>query len=168
MAAKTNITLAGGIKAPDMQNAAYTVSPAFAAYQALSDALAEACAAEELRTSAAAWDMALRDVDAAAEDAMNSAMDAARFAGDAPTVLASDRKLVFAARFISCTLGMENTPDRDSLLHFIDTNRGLWGGDAAGLTARRAEALMDLTVGRLLRLIDLMGNGVSSETLTSL
>lgn len=171
MATKIPITLADGIKAPRIQytvpRPACAVSPAFTAVEALSVALAEACAAEELRESPAAWDLALFDLDVAAEDAVNCARDAARLAGDAPVVLATDRRLVFAARFIHCTLGVENAPDRDNLLYFIGMNRGLWGGDSGGLTARRAEALMDLTVGRLLRLIELMDNGASRKTLIS-
>lgn len=169
MAAITPITLAGGIKAqrsePARTRPACTASPAFTAFNALSNALAEARAAEELRASPAVWDLALGDLDVAAEDAMNDAIEAARIAGDAPIVLASDRRLVFAARFFYCALGMEHAPDRDNVLHFIYSNSRLWGADGGGPTARRAEALMKLAVERLLALMDLQDEHPSEETL---
>lgn len=155
-----SITLAGGFKAPGPRLAtppAVTInSPAFAAFTLLTDALAEACAAAELRADDAAWDVALADPDAAAEDAMNIAMTAARAAGDAQILLASDRQLVFAARFISCALGIEHCPDREHVLHFIDSSRALFGAASGRVTARRAEALVERATLRLMRLCDLM------------
>ncbi len=169
MAVTTPITLAGGIKASHYEPAPLhptcAASPASTAFTALSNVLAEARATEELRASPAVWDLALHDLDAAAEDAMNAAIEAARIAGDAPIVLASDRRLVFAARFIHCALGMEHAPDRDNLLHFIGSNSRLWGADSSGPTARRAEALMELAVERLLALMDLQDEHASEETL---
>jgi len=163
MTARPPITLAGGTKAlaaPLSAPSAVTpISPAFAAFTRLADALADACAAEELRTDDAAWDVAMADPDAAAE----AAMAAARAAGDAQIFLASDRPLVFAARFVSCALGVEHGADREHILHFIDSSRTLWGPAPAGTTARRAEALVERAVERLMRLTDLMADEVLGE-----
>jgi len=167
MTATSTITLAGGFKAGHPQFAAPAaagpISPAFAAFTLLTDALAEACAAAELRADDAAWDVALADPDAAAEDALNEAVAAARAAGDAQIFLASDRTLVFAARFVSCALGVEHGADREHILHFIDSSRTLWGPAPTGTTARRAEALVERAIERLMRLTELMADEVSGE-----
>lgn len=166
MAKVTNITLAGGIKASREPSvvAASTGSAAFEAFTLLSETLAEALAAEELRADPAAWDSAIDDLDADAENAINDAITAARAAGDAPVALASDRRLVFAARFIHCALGIENAPDRVNVLHFFGTNSGLWTAEASGLTARRVDALMSITVKRLLALMNLMVDAPDART----
>lgn len=168
MAMTTLITLAGGIKA---SRVSFQVSPpacsaAFAAFTMLSEALAEAKAAEELRADPASWDVAMNDLDVAAEDAINDALKAARVAGDAPVALASDRRLIFTARFIYCALGIENAPDRMNVLHFFGTNYGSWAAEPGGLTARRVDALMEVTVARLLALMDLLDEAPADNAST--
>lgn len=149
-----SITLAGGIKAPQRLLASRTTapaafSPAHSAFLALNEALAEAVDAESLRASRAAWDMAYVDPEVRAETALNDLVGAARRAGDAPIVIASDRRLVFAARFISAALDVVAGADRENILHFMAANQPLLGTVAPGLVARRIDALIEQAFGRL-------------------
>lgn len=160
MADYSTITLAGGIKAPRQRFAeprpALATSPAFAAFEKLNDALADACAAEEFRMDPASWDLAHCDPDAASEDAVNLALELARAAGNASIVLAPDRMLVFVARFIHCAIGMESEPDRINMLHLLESSQTLWNRSATGLIARRADELVSRAIERLVRLTDLL------------
>lgn len=159
MANQSTITLAGGIKAPRHQNIepkVQAVSPAFAAFEELSEALAEACAAEEFRLDPASWDIAYSNPDIAAEDAVNVALEAARAAGNAPVVLASDRTLIFVARFIHCAIGIENGPDRINMLHLLEDSQPLWRHAQPGMIAQRGNSLVTRTIERLSHLMDLL------------
>lgn len=167
MANYSTITLAGGIKAPRHRftepRPALATSPAFAAFEKLNDALADACAAEEFRMDPASWDMAHCDPDAASEDAVNTALDLARAAGNTPVVLAPDRMLIFVARFIHCTLGLESEPDRINMLHLLENSQTLWHRSPNGLIARRADELAGRAIERLVRLTDLLYGDTCEE-----
>jgi hypothetical protein len=172
MAKYSTITLAGGIKAPRNQLAApppsQAVSPAFTDFERLAVALAEACAAEEFRLDPASWDIAYSTPDAAAEDAVNLALEAARAAGNAPVVIASDRTLIFVARFIHCAIGVENEPDRINILHLLEDSQHLWRRVQPGMIAQRGEDLITRAVERLAHLMDLLyGPDVDSMTVTA-
>jgi hypothetical protein len=132
------------------------VSSAFTAFELLAEALAAACSAEEFRRDPASWDVAYSNPDAAAEDAVNVALEFARAAGNAPVVLSSDRPLVFVARFIHCAIGIEGEPDRINILHLIEDSEHLWRRSSAGPIARRGDDLINLAVTRLSRLMDLL------------
>lgn len=154
MTTHSSITLAGGIKAPlcrfsSRSTAPAAFSPAHEAFAALNEALAEAVEAESLCASSAAWDMAYVDPDVSAETALNELVGAARRAGDAPVVIASDRRLVFAARFIAAALDVVAGADRENILHFMSANQPLLGSTAPGLVARRIDALIEQAFTRL-------------------
>ena len=160
MAKTPIITLAGGIKAPPHRLAephpVQAVSTAFAAFETLANALAEACAAEEFLNDPSSWDIAYPNPDVAAEDAVNVALEAARAAGNAPVVLVSDRVLVFIARFIHCAMGVENGPDRVNMLHLLEDSQRLWFRSSTGHIARHGDDLIACAVERLLNLTDLL------------
>lgn len=159
MAAYSTITLAGGIKAPVRRpslstTAAAPLSPAHAAFARLNEALADAADAEDLRSGPAAWDVAYVDPDTSADAALYAVLNAARAAGNAPIVIASDRRLAFAARFITSALSIADGADRTNILHFMSLNQPLLGASSPGLTARRIDALIERALGRLLRLTE--------------
>ncbi|MDF2143267.1 hypothetical protein [Paenirhodobacter sp. CAU 1674] len=154
MTVSPSITLAGGIKAPRRRFSSGTAapgafSPAHAAFIALIEALADAVEAEGLRVSGAAWDMAYGAPEVRAQIALNDVVGAARQAGDAPVVIASDRRLVFAARFIAAALDVVAGADRENILHFMSANQPLWCNAAPGLVARRVDALIEQAFRRL-------------------
>jgi hypothetical protein len=158
MATQTRITLAGGIKAtawPRRQQTsthAGAISPAHGAFVELARVLLDATEAEEFRASSMSWDPAFCDPDVAANLAFDAVLHAARAAGDAPIVIGSDRKLVYAARYIARSLTIEGAEARGEALHFLAETLSLWGRAADGLTARRIDALLDQTCERLLHL----------------
>ena len=168
MADYSTITLAGGIKAPRHHIAdprpVQAVSPAFTAFEQLTEALSDACAAEEFRLAPASWDNAYSNPDVAAEDAVNMALEAARAAGNAPIVLASDRTLNFVARFIHCAIGIENGPDRVNILHLIEDSQHLWNRNSAGLIARRGDDLVTRAIERLSYLMDLLYSSTGHDS----
>lgn len=161
MASYTSISLADGIKSPwcpyqPAVKAHSKPSPAHAAFMDLSEALAEANVCEEFRASEASWDPAYAALDADAEAAIEAVIRTAKNAGSAPIVLASDRKLVYAARLIACAMSLEDDGDRDHILHFMTESQSLWSRVGDGPIARQTENLIELAFRRLLRLNDLM------------
>ncbi|RWR24722.1 hypothetical protein D2T29_22645 [Sinirhodobacter populi] len=159
MANQSTITLADGINAPRgpvAEPKVQAVSPAFEAFETLSEALAEACSAEEFRLDPASWDIAYSNPDVAAEDAVNVALEAARAAGNAPIALASDRTLIFVARFVHCAIGVENGPDRINVLHLLEDSQPLWRGTQPGVIAQRGNMLITRSIERLSHLMDLL------------
>lgn len=167
MATYPSITLAGGVKAPARTYSAGPTVPvalslAHGAFAALTDALAEAIQAAELRNDPAAWDVAYRDPDRAAEAALEAVAREARRAGDAPILIMSDRRLAFAARFIAAALAIKDGADRAHVLYFIAANHALLGTPHPGPTARRVDALIRLALERLLQLTALQ-NGIDPD-----
>lgn len=170
MADYSSITLAGGIKALHHRitdpSPVQAVSPAFRAFEQLTEALSDACAAEEFRLAPASWDNAYSCPNVAAEDAVNMALEAARATGNAPVMLASDRTLIFVARFIHCAIGIENGPDRDNILHLIEDSQHLWNRNSAGLIARRGDELVTRAIERLSSLMDLLYGSTDHDSAT--
>lgn len=168
MAIVTPITLSGGIKSTPRHDTkvitpSAPISPAHAAFEALTDALAEAIAAEEFRADPASWDPAYAEHDA--EVAVEAVINAAREAGEATVIIKSDRMMVYAARFVSCAMSLEDGGDRENILHFMNTNQSLFGHSGGGLIARQANGLVGLAFERLLRLNGLLYSSNSEPTL---
>lgn len=160
-----NITLAVNCKANGrLQNCALLprLTLAETAFLSLSDALSEAESSQAFLASDASYDPAYSDPQATAAADMAAAVIAARAAGEAPVVLASDRLLVFAARFIACALMLENAMDRRAVLHFMSTANALWSAPNVTPSMRRARGLVTRAMTTMMRLDELL----SSEAMT--
>ena len=87
---------------------------------------------------------------------MEAVIDTARAAGEAPVIINSDRVMVYAVRFVSCALSLEDGGDRENTLHLMATHQTLVGNGDRGPIAGRVNALVDLAFMRLLQLNDLL------------
>lgn len=82
-------------------------------------------------------------------------------------MLATDRTLIFVARFIHCAIGIENGPDRINILHLIADSQHLWSRGSSGLIARRGNDLITRAIGRLSQLMDLLYGPNDDSAMTS-
>ncbi|MBC7147609.1 MAG: hypothetical protein H5U24_19790 [Thioclava marina] len=166
----SRITLAGGIKAaaPAFRHSPSVSpqpSPAHAAFAKMNEALANALDTTLFNANSASWDPAYVASD---EDAAFGALlETARAAGDTRIVLASDRRLVFAARFISATLRLIDEGIRLDMLHFMSVNQPLLSPAEPGPTAQRADRLIAQTYDRLEALMNAVANdGAANDAFT--